>query len=367
MSKYFILGVLILAVGVGNIYKFSFFSPDVNVSVLDFVVFILTILNFQRPPKPLLFFLGMGLLSLVPAYFAFGYQATLVGLMYLVRFGIYSLFLIKKDANFLIMGVGITLVLTGLIQYLFFPDIRSLAIAVWDLHYYRVVGSQLDPGFMGIMLLFFLVYLLQFKTAVYKFLWAITYMLFALTYSRSSFLAYFVVMAFLAWRKKSWKFLVGMWLLLALTLPLLPRSPDGEGVKLERTSSIQARIDNWSNSLIVFRDHPILGVGFNTYRYAQIQYGFLKTKTISTHSGAGADSSLLFVAATTGVIGLTAYVNYLRHLWSWSDLQPYLMVGLIHSWFLNSLFYPWVLLWLGLIMASKLRPIPVEPHSPPSR
>jgi O-antigen ligase len=150
-----------------------------------------------------------------------------------------------------------------------------------------------------------------------------------------------------------------MILLLGITLIVLPRSPDGEGVKLERTSSIQARIQNWRNSLIIIRDHPIFGVGFNTYRYAQRAYGFTDTsKWLQSHAGAGADSSLLFVTATAGVFGLLAYLWYLRSLNQLrtpnSELQVVLVALLVHSLFLNSLFYPSVMLWLALLTAQGL-------------
>jgi len=362
VNKYLVFGLLIGAALVGNYYKLSFFSSDVHVSILDISVLILTLASKKIViPKPLLLFLVIGVISLIPAIFYFGPLASLVGLMYLIRFGLYSLFfmvisklLSAKDLSRLTMILGITFVITAWAQYLFFPDIRTLQIANWDAHYYRVVGTLFDPGFLGIILLFFLIFLLNFKELKYKILWGITYLAFVLTYSRSSFLAFFVATGFIAWRQKSGKFLLGMWLLMAVTLPLLPRASDGEGVKLERTNSIQARIDNWRNSLIIFRDHPIIGVGFNTYRYAQKQYGFLtENKWLSSHAGAGADSSILFVLATTGLVGLFSYLYYLKSLWGYSHLQIYLVPLLVHSLFLNSLFYPFVLVWIGLIIAGK--------------
>lgn len=155
---------------------------------------------------------------------------------------------------------------------------------------------------------------------------------------------------------KSWNILVKIFLLLSVTLIILPRAPGGEGVKLERTSSIQARIINWQNSLKIFLDHPLIGVGFNTYRYAQKDYGFLETLVWQkSHAGAGADSSLLFVAATTGIIGLVFYLRYIGVWWKLSAIRPVLRLSLAallaHSFFLNSLFYPFLLFWLSLILS----------------
>ena len=87
-------------------------------------------------------------------------------------------------------------------------------------------------------------------------------------------------------------------LILGLTIVILPRVSSGEGVKLERMSTVWARIASWKKAWEIFSDNPIIGVGFNTYRYAQ-------KASPESHAGAGSDSSILLVMATTG-IGLRA-------------------------------------------------------------
>jgi O-antigen ligase len=317
----------------------------------------------------------IALVSLIPAYFRFGLTAVEVGGLYLLRFAIYaSLFwtvqkLFKpSQIGKVITVLGLTLVITGLGQYLLLPDVRFLKILGWDDHYYRVVGTLLDPGFMGIMLVLFLVFLSEYKDRAHKLLWVVTYISLLLTYSRSSYLAYLVAMTFVAYKNKSIKFLLITWTILILSVPILPRASSGEGVKLERTSSIQARLDNWRNSLFIIKDNPITGVGFNTYRYAQKQYGFISDSDWqTTHAGAGADSSLLFVGATTGLIGLMCYLLYLSTLWKYEKMRPALLAILVHSWFLNSLFYPFVLVFLALFMANSLPSAPSETGSPKRR
>jgi O-antigen ligase len=143
----------------------------------------------------------------------------------------------------------------------------------------------------------------------------------------------------------------------ALTLFLLPRRSGGEGIRLERTRTVQARVGSWRNALIISRDHPLLGVGFNAYRYAQRDYGFLKEQWQESNAGAGADSSFLFVLATTGILGFFTY------LWIWmkSLISNYSSVVIfssiiaifIHSFFLNSLFYPWVMAWIWILLAKE--------------
>jgi O-antigen ligase len=174
-----------------------------------------------------------------------------------------------------------------------------------------------------------------------------------LTYSRSSYFAYLIGMAVIAWAKRAPKFFLTVLLIFILTILVLPR-PGGEGVKLERESTVQARIRNWKQSLVIARDHPIFGVGFNAYRYAQRDYGFLGKDWQTSHAGAGADSSILFVMATTGLVGLAVY------LWFWVSLLRVTRYGLValasslallaHSFFNNSLFYPWIMVWFWVLL-----------------
>jgi O-antigen ligase len=186
----------------------------------------------------------------------------------------------------------------------------------------------------------------------------ITYILFSLTYSRSGYLAFISSFGYLSIIRRSPKLVVLAVIAILVTILILPRSPGGEGVKLERTSSIEARIKNWKNSFQIFRDHPVIGVGFNTYRYSQNKYGFLDKETwLKSHAGAGADSSLLFVAATTGIMGLAAYLVWIKNLWKQAKsnhLAKATLVALfVHSIFLNSAFYPFILFWTFVVLSSK--------------
>ena len=355
--------LLILSFASSNIYKFSFWSPDVKVSLLDCTVLVLTILGLRvkrvehRLILPILVFFSLGVLSLVLAIPNYGVSAVAVGAMYLLRWVIYSLFFLSlirlfkaRELGQVILSLGLVTTLVGLGQYLFYPDIRNLQVAEWDPHYFRVVGSWLDPGFTGIILVFTLIYLTlnPFKNRLINLLtWPASYLTFALTYSRSSYLAFLVGMAWIAWKVKGWRFFIKMAILLGVTVLILPRAPGGEGVKLERTNSIQSRIDSWTTAWRIFTQHPVLGVGFNVYRYAQ-------GASLKSHAGAGADSSLLFVAATTGIAGFVAYLWYLKRLYTLSSthltLQATLVALLVHSLFLNSLFYPAVMVWMSLLV-----------------
>ncbi len=316
---------------------------------------------------PFGFFVGICILSLVFSLFVFPFVQVLVGSLYLLRLILYvsSLLFIplifkQKNLNLLSRLIGLAVVLASFFQFAFYPDIRHLQVSEWDPHYYRVVGSFLDPGFTALILLFVLFYIWikpQFRKKSLNWLaLSVTYILFALTYSRSGYMAFLGSFGYLSIVRKSPKIFLLSAALIIATIFLLPRSPGGEGVKLERTSSIEARITNWKNSIRIFADHPLIGVGFNTYRYAQNSYGFLdKSSWLRSHSGAGADSSLLFVAATTGIFGLAAYLNWFRSVWIYSGKNMLFKTSLIalgfHSLFLNSAFYPYVLFWIFLVLS----------------
>ena len=367
---YFLLGISVLA---GNYYKFSFFSPDVRVSLLDLSVTLITVISLRRNyisaikqfrhlTKPILMFFSVSLLSLIPAYFNYGQTAALVGLMYSFRWFIYSLFFVSlyllhipvKNLIVLISGI---LISTGLLQYFFVPDTRFLFTLGWDDHFNRVVGTILDPGFLGLLYVFILLYTKN------KALWISAFIALLLTYSRASYVAFLAGFAF------SKKTFIKILLLLTVTVTLLPR-PAGDGVKLERLYSVFSRFDTWRQAVRIFADHPVLGVGFNVYRYAQRDYGFnTDPKWLVSHANAGSDSSLLFVLATTGVIGFVAYLWYLYQLTTHNpQLTTTIVALLVHSFFLNSLFYPFVLLWLALLTADNLQPAPSpsgsQPHLP---
>ena len=156
----------------------------------------------------------------------------------------------------------------------------------------------------------------------------------------------------------------------AVSIILLPR-PLVEGTKLERTSTIAARFSNYEQTFTIIKDNILFGVGFNTLRHAKKDYGFLREETWQeSHAGAGSDSSFLFVWATTGVFGLFTYLflwwkiltmqqsSDSEHRWNSETMRqkplfiifPVAVALLVHSFFLNSLFYPWIMLWFWLIL-----------------
>src|SRR3989338_8634594 len=97
----------------------------------------------------------------------------------------------------------------------------------------------------------------------------------------------------------------------------------------------------------------ILGVGFNTVRYAKVLYQYPQDNMLIRQSGAGLDNSFLLVAATSVIIGLTVFLMLLIQIYSHASMliRASLIAIVIHSFFVNSFFYPWVMVWLWLLIA----------------
>ncbi|MCL6096940.1 MAG: O-antigen ligase family protein, partial [Patescibacteria group bacterium] len=188
-----------------------------------------------------------------------------------------------------------------------------------------------------------------------------------LTYSRGGYLAFiFSIFLFFLLKRKKKEILLFL-LLIVFGIFVIPKSIKSEGVVLLRTVSIKNRILSMGNAINIFSQSPFYGIGFNTYRYAQARSGSFKNDKIVSHSGAGVDNSFIFVLATTGIIGFASYVymwyriilekyhEYLRQKKLQGNLSIIFIsstVGIfISSLFINSLFYPFILEWIWILLA----------------
>ena len=223
-----------------------------------------------------------------------------------------------------------------------------------------MVGTFLDPGFTGIILVFgFLIVVTKyFQTKSKKYLLLILFFTLsvAFTYSRAAYLALIAgVITFAYFYKKFLLALIFIFAFLFLIF-VLPR-PEGEGVKLERISSVESRLENYSESLSLMKTSPIFGLGFNNICVAKEQ--FLGKVDNSSHSCSGVDSSLLFVIATVGVVGFLVFADLITGFIRNSSHNIYgllfiasLAALFVDSLFINSLFYPWVMGYLAVVSAT---------------
>ncbi len=372
----FLLIVLLLAFPIGQLARLDFINRELVFHLNDLLVALtvgLWILSERKKAldlvrkssitKPVLFWLGAVVLSLLVNLPHLSVREFLVSALYPLRWTIYFLLYFvflsgksKLNIRKWLIGVTLAVVISGLVQYRFLPDTVFLSAYGWDDHYYRLIGTFLDPGFTGIILVLGLLlifdargYLDWFRRKWRYFLvLGSSYLAMALTYSRASYLSYLAGFAVFSFYRKSAKLFLIAAVILAVTLPLLPRV-HGEGTRLERENSVIGRLNNWRETVLVWTKAPVFGVGFDAYRYA--------TKApLTSHAGAGADSSLLFVLATTGLIGLFAYSGVLWSLWKRGNksllFTASLAAVLVNSWFNNTLFYPFVIEWLWILLAA---------------
>lgn len=331
---------------------------DISFPVIDICIFLIFITNIfihlskkqlVSKNKYLLFFIIFAWVSLGINYYRYSIDSVspflyLCRLTFLLSFFVFPLNITNSTRNFFLISL-ITCVVFGLIQYLIWPDFTYFNSLNWDPHLHRLVGSFFDPTFTAFIYLVFLIYLfLNPKFLLRIPLMVITYIALALTYSRSTYLSFLIAFLFISIRKKNVKIFLFSFLLFLATIFSLPRQP-GEGTKLERTSSILAKIENYKEGFKVFSNSPLIGHGYNNLFYART------INNTNSHANNGFDSSLITILTTTGIIGLILFLFGLKTNFVKSNLtrQTIFVALLIHSLFANSLLYPWILLLLVII------------------
>lgn len=388
---------LILSIIPGQVLRLPFFLEYGAVNLTDIIVIITDIffvfyfmttkrsINFSKKVFPaFIVFFTWVITANIFSLSIFDLKQTLSSSFFLIRFLSYFfvsqviLNLIKQEkitawVN-LITFIGFIFILLGFFQLVIFPDLTSLTVYGWDPHQRRIVSTILDPNFAGFIfvvifaisttLLLFLKktkntflnknYLSYFLASIFSIISVI------FTFSRSSYLA-LITAVFVIGLIKSPKmfFLTLSFLLISFfTIPQVKNRVVG-AVALDDTA--QARIISWENAILVFKSQPIFGVGFNNYRYAQAKYQiFEQPEQIELHSSSGSDSSVLLVAATTGIIGLLLFLflilTILLSVLRKPANNPIKLITLsvllaltVHSQFVNSFFFPQISLLFWII------------------
>jgi O-antigen ligase len=365
---------ILLAIGfVGGQLLTISVSSVIRVSFLDLAVLMLvgTWLVRHSEKKALqnyvyLFgpFIGVVILGLLISLLKLSPEEVVLSSLYAVRFIIYSLLFCvgstyaKKIHPLYVLWIGgFSLSLIGLAQYFLYPNLRNLSYLGWDPHQYRIFSTLLDPNFLGIILVLTLIlsaHLLQHKnTPLRNFVIVasgLCFMSLLLTYSRGSYVAFVVILTIWTIRRRKFLVLVFTHLVFVGILFLLPK-PGGEGVDLLRFMSVQSRLLNNNEAWNLFLRSPVIGHGFDTLPFVR-QFNDM---ALINRSAAGFHNSYLFILATTGLFGFIAYLWLWKQILSRStgllgEIMRYsiLAVG-IHALFDNSLFYPWVMVWLWLL------------------
>lgn len=275
---------------------------------------------------------------------------------------------IEKWINVL-LALGVIFAFIGFFQLIFFSNLSSLQAYGWDPHQMRLVSTLLDPNFSGCIFAILAALSLSFylfkNRKIYLLALGIFSVAIIFTFSRSSYLAIATVVATVGLVKAPRVLIISIAVFIFAFAGIRQvRSRIIGALTIDETAS--ARIESWQNAASIFRQNALLGVGFNTYRYAQASFGFFSFDNPSGgHSGAGSDSSILLVAATTGIIGFGLYLYLLINMFrvfKYKARSNPLHLGMlsaflgiiVDSQFVNSLFFPQVMLifyfMLGIVL-----------------
>lgn len=374
---WFLTVATILSLILGEFGRFPFGESVFAVRVTD--ILLLFSLSFlavwqiaiQRKiliPKGFLylsFFWLIGFISLL-------FSGNLNGIFYLIRFILYSLsfwlgysLIISKVTSFEkiikdFLVVGLILSSIGFLQLIFYPDFKFLEQFGYDPHVNRLASTFLDPNFLGTFLnicFIFSIFLYQkLKDKRIIFLTAIYFLAIIFTYSRSSYLMLLVEILIISFasNKRIIFFLFILGIALFIFIPRVSERVIG-GFSLDKSAN--ERIESWQNGLNIFNKNPILGVGFNNLRQEFEKNNQFKVFSSGEgHSGAGIDSSLIFVLATTGILGFLIYISWwvliIRQNFSKFFILALILGLMINSIFINSLFYPPIMFTYFLILGS---------------
>lgn len=308
-------------------------------------------------------FIFVAAFSWVFSIFIFHQIDVLYGLLYLIRlfaylfFGVYVWNFIRKqkeNSELLVdslLTISVVSALLGWIQFFWFSDIKPFFIWGWDMHLFRLVGTFLDPTYLGLIIVFGLIIsILKKKYLIILFL----LISLAFTYSRASYLAFTVGVLSIIYFNKKFKKLLFLVIGLGVIALLLPTAKN-HSIELTRTFSAIAKVDNYQTTLKIFSKSPVFGIGYDNMCIAYQKY--IGLQSFSSHACSGSDSSLLFILATTGVVGFIVFIYSiwhiaygLKHSTYSSILIPSSLALLVHSLFSNSLFYPWIMGWMMIIL-----------------
>lgn len=386
----FILLLIFIIFPFGQILRFRlpFFSLSVKFQPLDLAAGMFVLVWFLvrkkqiKPPwffKSLAVFGIIGIFSLIIKTGVYGFIDMLSAFFYLVRFWIYTLFglalygflentektnIFKFSLTKILLFEGIIISIASLLQYFILPDTRFLYDFGWDRHFYRAIGTFLDPSFNGLILvLSFIVWMSLFSQKNKHLFFFIIGGIFivlaiALSFSRAIYFIFLITIFLFYFKNLSKKIIpIILLVLLFISVIMLSPKPGGEGVNLLRTSSFFLKIDNYSQTIKIIKDNFLFGVGFNAFRVVQKDYGFIGQRDWEiTNAGAGADNSFLFVLATTGIVGFSVFIYFWINILRRSLMEKNKLVFLsffgitVASFSFNAVFYPWILFWMIVLL-----------------
>ncbi len=354
--------VTCLVFSLGQLGRISFFNQQINFYLYEVALTLsLFILFFKyrfqpikeaaKKFKPIFFFLSVLLISLLIGLLKYNLFENLVSSLYFFRLLLYFFYFFylqyylktNKDFSKIIKrGISVIAVLTiisTLIQYFLYPDLRNLFYQGWDPHLYRTFGVFFDTSISAAI---FGIFFLIINQPVIKIFYLI---LIALSFSRSIYLGLSITLIYFFICQKQYKKII-LFLLFFVALIFFIPKPSGEGVNLKRLYSISSRVEDYRQGINLWKNKPIFGYGYNRIRYIK--------KNDSVHSVSSFSSSFLTILVSSGIFGLLGFFWVLWRLEKINKINQSLIIFLsIVSLFDNVLLHPFILFLLLTILSDK--------------
>jgi len=329
----------------GQLGRISFFNQQINLYLYEVAmaisIFFLFIKYRFEPVKkgwkkfrPIFIFIFILFTSILFDWQKFNLFQNIVGLLYLFRLILYFMyfFYIKNYLSTIKNGlllIAILTIISTLIQYFLYPDLRNLIYQGWDPHLYRTFGVFFDTSISAAI---FGVFFLTINLPIIKIIYLL---LVALSFSRSIYLGLSLTLIYLFIQQKRFKHIFLFLLIFTSLISIIPK-PSGEGVNLSRLYSIESRIVDYREGIELWKNKPIFGYGYNRIRYIK--------NSNSVHSGAAFSSSFITILVSSGILGLLSFIWALWSLRKINRIAPRLLLFLcIISLFDNILLHPFIL------------------------
>lgn len=400
LVKFLLLGAVIAGL-FGELGHFPFGSSSGAIYLADVLILLTLIFSsiwlvstgakvyLPKAFKWIALFWLVGILSLAFSLWSFSPAEVAKGSLYLIRFALYSMtFLIAFNLKrsgiltveslvFVMTRTGLAVAILGFIQLIVLPNFNSSLIFLTDFgfdpHQGRLASTFLDPNFVGtylVLTLGLIVYRLKKYGGRFEwFVAGVVALAVILTLSRSAYLmAGVLILGIVITFGKNWNFKQKT--AAALTAVILagslflfyPRVYERLWGGLAIDVSAAQRFESWEKGWTIFQRSPLIGVGFNNLRTVSDKWNLVKAySSDGGHAGAGIDSSLLQVLATTGVVGFVVYLGFWVRIWrslrKKNDVLKknllFLLIGLfLDSQFINALFFPPIMLMVFSLLGT---------------
>jgi len=360
----------------GQFQRFAFFSGTASVYLheIAFALAGISLVGSSRHSlvswwkserlliQPLIFFLSTLLPSLVIQFFL-GHN-TIIGWLYLIRLigylllwpmialAVHQHWVQKKHLQRAVVFLGYAYLFLGLVQYLLVPDTRFLFWLGWDEHAYRAISTLFDPGFsagLGVLSLALTFPWLVGDDLRKKCLFGAGVVGLLFTYSRAGFVSFLSALVLWGVQTRRASLVASLISVFVMSMFLLPR-PESEGAKLERTASVNSRMESISRGLHVQNAlEVVFGEGWYLARQNRTTLPGVQRSNASAP-----DNSIVHVFESAGLLGVSAFLWVLWRMARRVSVRAEYLSALIGvmagSMFNNLLFYPFLMPALMLLI-----------------